>query len=213
MRLKIFGPPGVGKGTVSAMLVKEFKIVHISSGNMIREIASKNTPEAEKIKPFLKKGLLVPNGIATELIEERLRQPDCEKGFVLDGFPRTIPQAIFLDELLKRDKIEIEFILNLKASDKTIISRLSGRRMCKKYDAIYHIDNIPPKKDGICDKCGGELIQRDDDKPEVIKERIQVYHNETAPLIEYYEKKGILIDIETDQPLEKIYSDIKKVLK
>ena len=212
MRLILFGPPGVGKGTTSAMLVKDYKIPHISSGNIIREIASEKSESAKKVKPYLENGLLVPNEIITPVIKDRLKQDDCKNGFALDGFPRNVEQAEFLDKLLAKDCIEINYVINLIAKDKTIIGRLSGRRICKNCDAIYHLQNIPPKKEGICDKCGGVLIQREDDKPEVIKERIKQYQKETKPLIEYYAKENLLRNIDTDKPLDEIFSDIRAVL-
>ena len=213
MRLIIFGPPGVGKGTISAMIKKEFSIPHISSGNLIREMIAGNGHFAAELKPFLDRGQLVPDAIAINIIKERVEQKDCDHGFILDGFPRTIPQAEFLDRMLGNINLNIEHVLNLIASDKVIIERLSGRRICKKCDAVYHIINLKPKKEGICDNCGSTLFQRDDDKQDIIKKRIKVYHKETQPLIAYYNDKGILVDIQTEKLIEGIFLDVKKVLE
>lgn len=198
--------PGVGKGTLAAMLNKKYKLPHISSGNLLRELVSKGIA-GEDLKAVIDKGHLVQDLLVYKIVGDRLKEKDCEKGFILDGFPRTVAQAEFLDELVKRKNVEIAKVINFKASEKTIIKRLSGRRMCGKCDAIYHLENIPPKKAGICDKCGGELIQREDDKPEVIKNRIEVYKKQTAPVIDFYEKKRLLAYIDTEKPIEEIFED------
>ena len=151
--------------------------------------------------------LPAPVFLTKKQVLDRLKEKDCEKGVILDGFPRTVAQAEFLDDLIKNGKIDNIKVINFKASEETIIKRLSGRRMCEKCDAIYHLQNIPPKKPGICDKCGGKLIQREDDKSEIIKNRIEVYKKQTAPVMDFYKKKGILLDINTEQPIEKIFED------
>ncbi len=213
MRFIIFGPPGVGKGTISAMIKKKYEIPHISSGNLIREMIASNGHFASELKPFLDRGQLVPDAIAINIIKERVREKDCDHGFILDGFPRTIPQAEFLDRMLENINLNIEHVLNLVASEKVIIERLSGRRICKKCDAVYHIINLKPKKAGICDNCKSSLFQRDDDKPSIIKKRIKVYHEETQQLIEYYSKKGILVDIQTEKPIEDIFENVVNILE
>ena len=212
MRLIIFGPPGVGKGTLSARVVQKYGIPHISSGNIIREIVATGDKYASEAKPYLEKGLLVPDRIIIDLIEHRLRQKDCDNGYILDGFPRTVEQARFLAKRLGKNGRQINHVLNLQASEKTIIERLSGRRMCKKCDAIYHLENIPPKVPGKCDQCGGELFQREDDKPETIKKRITVYNEQTKPLIQYYRNKKLIRNIDTNEPLDEIYADVDKAL-
>ena len=212
MRIIIFGPPGVGKGTASAFLIKEFSLTHISSGDIIRDIIKENKPESKLIKPYIDSGSLVPDKIITEIIEHRLLEDDCKPGFVLDGFPRTIPQAKFLDIMLKKDHIEVDHVIELTAPDDVIVERLSGRRLCKSCNAIYHIKTMPPKKEGVCDACGGELIQRKDDNEKVIRQRVSLYHKETEPLINYYKSSGLLREISADRPPGPIADDIKKLL-
>ena len=206
MIIILFGVPGVGKGTLAAMLNKRYNLPHISSGNLLRELISKGIA-GEDLKAIINKGHLVQDLIVYKIVGDRLKEKDCEKGVILDGFPRTVAQAEFLDDLIKNGKIDNIKVINFKASEETIIKRLSGRRMCEKCDAIYHLQNIPPKKPGICDKCGGKLIQREDDKSEIIKNRIEVYKKQTAPVMDFYKKKGILLDINTEQPIEKIFED------
>lgn len=212
MRLIIFGPPGVGKGTISGMLIKKYKIPHISSGNIIRELVHKDKAFS-KFKSIVDKGGLLPDDAVIKIIEKRLMKPDCKNGYILDGFPRTIAQAEFLDKDLAKKGINIDHVLDLLASDEVIIERLSGRRMCKNCDAIYHLQNIPPKKAGVCDKCGGELIQREDDQPDVIKKRIIAYHKETQPLIDFYKQKELLVEIDTNKPIDEIFRYVCGVVK
>lgn len=202
MNLIFLGPPGVGKGTIAKEIVKEKGIPQISTGDLLREAVKEGSMLGKKAKEFMDAGKLVPDDLVINLLKGRIQKDDCEDGFILDGFPRTIPQAEALE-----GEVQIDKVLNFKAKDKTVISRISGRRTCKKCNAIYHVKNIPPKVKGICDKCGGELYQRDDDKEETVKKRLETYKKQTEPLIEYYKEKDILVDIETEQPIPQIVKD------
>lgn len=202
MNLIFLGPPGVGKGTIAKEIVKQKGIPQISTGDLLRAAVKEKSELGKKAKEYMDAGKLVPDDLVINLLKERISRDDCKNGFILDGFPRTIPQAEALE-----GEVKIDNVLNFKAKDKTIIQRLSGRRTCKSCNAIYHLENIPPKVEGKCDKCKGELFQRDDDKPEAIKKRLEVYQKQTAPLIDYYKEKGILTDIETEQPIPEIVAD------
>jgi len=186
----LLGAPGAGKGTYATRLSAKYGIPHVSTGQLFREAVAKQTELGKKVKQYLDSGALVPDEIVIDLIRERLHQPDCTKGFILDGFPRTTPQADALESIARTD-IVLDFI----ASEAEIISRLSNRRTCKKCGAIYHLKNIPPAREGVCDKCGGELYQREDESPEVIKKRLAVYASQTAPLEQYYLRKRLLTGI------------------
>src|SRR3989338_6797282 len=203
MNIVIFGPPGIGKGSISSLVKEKYKIPYIATGNILRESADR------KIKEYMENGLLVPDSEVMRIIEGRLREKDCKKGFVLDGFPRTIEQAKFLD----KNKIRIDIVLNLVTATETIVARLGGRLICPKCGAIYHVKNIPPKKDGICDKCGAKLVQRADDKPEVIKNRILVYQKQTRGIIDFYRKKGLLVDVSGEGDLSAIFSDVAAAIE
>lgn len=203
MNVVLLGSPGVGKGTLAKMLSEHFTIPHISSGDIIREEIRLKTKAGIESEPFVNKGLLVPDNIVIDLIRDRLKEDDCKNGLVFDGFPRTIPQAEYLNEA----GIKIKKAIYFTASEKTIIERLSGRRICSKCRSIYHIKNIPSKKEGICDKCGSNLYQREDDKPEAIKKRLKIYENYIKPLIDYYKKKGLIVDINTEKPIPEIFKD------
>ncbi|MCK5282462.1 MAG: adenylate kinase [Nanoarchaeota archaeon] len=203
MNLIFVGPPGVGKGTIAKMIVEKFKIVQISTGDLLRAAVKEGTGLGKKAKEYMDKGDLVTDDLVIGLLKERIAKPDCENGFILDGFPRTIPQAEALDE----SGVEIDTVLNFTALKETIIQRLSGRRICKKCGAIFHITNIPPKIEDVCDKCGGELYQRDDDKIEAIVNRLIVYKKQTAPLIDYYKNKGKIVDINAELPLKEIFEN------
>ena len=205
MKLIFLGSPGVGKGTLADMLKERKKITKISTGDLLREHVKNQTALGKEAQKYMDHGNLVPDNIVIEMVKEEIE--DIEN-YILDGFPRTLPQAQALGKITKIDKV-----VNYTATDKTIIQRLSGRRTCPKCNAIYHIQNIPPKKPGVCDKCNAKLIQRKDDKPEAIKERLKVYRKETAPLIEYYQNKGLLVDVDTEKPLEEIYKDTLKAIK
>ncbi len=211
MRLIIFGPPGSGKGTYSSMLAPKLGIVHISTGDIFREMAKEDTELGRKVAEILKKGELVPDEIVIEIVRERISKEDCKNGFILDGFPRTIPQAEALEKMTKVDKV-----INLVVPEEVIIARLSARRVCKNCGAIYNLRTLPPKKDGICDKCGGELYQREDDKPEVIKERLRVYEEQSKPLLEFYRGKIPIVEVECreiDIPPEVMVDKILEKLK
>jgi len=209
MNLIFLGPPGVGKGTVAKYFVKEHNIPQISTGDLLRASIKEGSELGKQAKSYMDAGKLVPDEIVINLIRERISKEDCKNGFILDGFPRTIPQA----EALDSSAIVIDKVLNFVATEKTIIFRISGRRTCKKCNAIYHTTNIPPKIKGKCDKCKGELFQRSDDKPEAVKKRLEIYSQQTQPLIDYYKKRGILVDIDTEQPLDKIVNDSLTAVK
>ena len=211
MIIVLLGSPGVGKGTYAKRILGIYGIPQISTGDMFREAIKNKTEIGLKAKGYMDKGELVPDDVTIGIVEERLKQDDCENGFMLDGFPRTIVQADALSGIIAIDKV-----LNFTASDNTIIDRLSGRRVCKSCGAIFHIRNIVPKVEGVCDNCGGELYQRDDDKPESVKKRLDVYKKQTAPLIDYYKEKNLLADIDANKPIEQvdeIISDVRKALE
>lgn len=208
MKVIFLGPPGVGKGTVATRVKDKLGIIQISTGDILREEVKKESDLGKKAKEYMDEGQLVPDEIVIKIIKRRVQKEDAREGFILDGFPRTIPQAEALE-----GEIEIDKVINFEAPEEVIIKRLSGRRVCSECGAIYHIKNIPPKKEGVCDKCGGELIQRDDDKPEAIKERLEVYKEQTEPLIDFYKKRNLLVTVDADQELNKIIEDTLKVLK
>ncbi|MBW2976936.1 adenylate kinase [Candidatus Woesearchaeota archaeon] len=203
MNLVLLGPPGVGKGTVATKLSKELGIPHIATGDMLRENVANKTKLGLEAKSYMDKGLLVPDETVIEIVKERLKRDDCAKGFILDGFPRTINQA---EEIGRATKIDT--VINLQTNDKVIIGRLSKRRICRKCGFIYHLLYIKPKKGGICDKCGSELYQRNDDKAEAITERLEVYRKQTEPLIGYYKNKGILADVDASGTPEEVFEEV-----
>jgi|SRR3989339_925566 len=202
MRIIVLGPPGVGKGTYTQELVKELGLIHISTGDIFRENIKNKTLLGKQVEGYLASGKLVPDEITTEIIKNRLNQKDCKKGFIIDGYPRTLAQAESLEKIVK-----IDLVLNFKADKEIIISRLSGRRVCKNCKWIYHIINIPPKKEGKCDRCPGELFHRPDDMPETISRRLETYEKETAPLIDYYKHKKILKEVTVNEEFGK-YKEI-----
>jgi len=210
MKMIFLGPPGAGKGTYASRLTPILGVPHISTGDIVRDEIKAQTELGKTIKEYSDKGELVPDEIITKLLANRLRKPDHEKGFILDGFPRTIKQAEALDKISK-----IDLVINLNVPDEIIIKRLSNRLTCKKCGTIYNKLTLKPKKDNICDECGGELYQREDDKPEVIQERLNVYKKKTEPLIEYYKKKSLLKDVSCDDltiPPEVIVEKIKLII-
>lgn len=210
MQLVIFGPPGVGKGTLSDMLSDKYKIPHISTGDIFRdEIKSGNS----ELIQYVEKGLLVPDMVVNKVVEKALKQDSCGNGFVLDGYPRTVDQAEFLENVLWKLKKKIGMVLNLVASEEELIKRLTARRSCGKCGTVYNLITMKPKKKDACDKCGGSLVIRKDDEPETVRKRIQVYNNETAPLIDYYKKKKMLFDIDASKKPKEVFNSVVKIVE
>lgn len=212
MNIVLLGPPGAGKGTQSIVLSKEYGIPHISTGDILRESVKAGTPLGMKAKAFMEKGELVPDEIVIGIVIERLKGADTKKGFILDGFPRTVKQAVNLDGELKKTGSGIDVVIYFATTDKVAISRLSGRRVCKTCGFNYHIKNIPPKKEGVCDKCGGVLFQRPDDKEETVRNRLKVYEDQTKPLVDYYAKEGILEKVSGDFDVDDLFKVLSKIL-
>jgi adenylate kinase len=208
MKLVFLGPPGAGKGTLAAKAVELLQIPHISTGAIFRTDFANMTPLGLKVKEIIDAGRLVDDETTIALVRERLAEPDAQKGYILDGFPRTIAQAEALEGFSKIDRV-----VNFDIPDAAVIERLSGRRVCKNCGANYHILFSKPKKDGICDLCGGELYTRDDDKPEAIQKRLEVYRAQTAPLIDYYRKKGLLVDVDARPAVDQVIINFRQVLK
>lgn len=212
MRMIIMGPPGVGKGTAAALLCKHYGIPHISTGNIFRELDKDQTEVGKKAKGYVDRGELVPDEITNLIVYNRLLQEDAKGGFLLDGFPRNTFQAEALDGYLLESNIKVDAVINLKAPDQLIIERIGGRRVCETCGAVYHIKNLKPKVEGICDKDGGKLIQRIDDMEETIQRRLKVYESQTAPVVGYYEKKGKILHIDGTGTIEEVNTLIMKAL-
>jgi len=208
MRLVFIGAPGVGKGTYAAAASQRFGIPHISTGDMIREEIRRGSELSRRLKEYVERGLLVPDEIVTEMVRERLSREDCRRGFILDGYPRTLKQAEELDRITA-----IDLVLNFVAPDEVIIDRISGRRVCRVCGAIYHVKYMPPKVPGVCDKCGGPLYQREDDKPEVVARRLEVYRQQFAPIIEYYRRRGVLVDVDASEQAEIVVPRVLRLLE
>lgn len=209
MRIILLGQPGAGKGTQAVLLSEKLGLVHISTGDILREAVKAKTELGSQAKSFMDKGELVPDDIIIKVILERLSKPDIKKGIILDGFPRTVNQAQALDEALK-GKSEIDLVINLNASEQVIVERLTNRRICRKCGAIFNLKNKPPKRQGICDICGGDLYQRDDDKEETVKNRLKVYNKQTSSLIKYYEDQGKLEEVSGDLDAEAVFKILSK---
>jgi len=212
MNIILLGPPGAGKGTQAKKIAENYKLPHISTGDILRENISNNTPLGIKARSYMSRGELVPDELLITIIKERLSRQDCSNGFLLDGYPRTIPQADALQMILTESNRNIDVVLNIDVDDEELIKRLSGRRMCK-CGASYHVIFNLPEKDGVCNLCKGKLYQREDDKEEAIKNRLIVYKKQTQPLIEYYKDKGLIRTIDGGQEILMIFEDIKKVLE
>lgn len=212
MKILILGAPGAGKGTQAANLSVKLKIPHISTGDIFRSNIKAGTPLGKKVKEIIDNGGLVPDEITIEIVKDRLCQEDCSNGFILDGFPRTIPQAEGLDLILAQMGTKLDYVLNIVVTDDVIIRRLSGRRICPDCNMGYHIDHMPPLKEGICDNCGAKLIQREDDSEETVISRLKTYHDQTEPLIDFYKKKGILADVTGQYRIEDTTTEVYNVL-
>lgn len=212
MKIVMLGAPGAGKGTQAKMLAEKCGIPHISTGDIFRANIKEGTELGKQAKSYMDQGKLVPDSLTIQLIMDRLGKEDCKKGYILDGFPRTIPQAESLDAALKNVNDKLDFAIDVEVPDENIKERMSGRRACLSCGATYHIAFAPPKTEGVCDRCNGELVLRDDDKPETVQERLVVYHNQTQPLIQYYEKQNLLVTIDGTQAVEKVFQDILTTL-
>ncbi len=212
MKIIMLGAPGAGKGTQAKMIAEKYGLPHISTGDIFRANIKNGTELGKEAKEYMDKGLLVPDELTVRLLLDRVAQDDCKNGYVLDGFPRTIPQAEVLDEKLSELGEKVDYAINVDVPDENIVNRMSGRRACLSCGATYHIVSIPPKKEGICDVCGSELVLRDDDKPETVQNRLKVYHDQTQPLINFYEKKGVLRSVDGTLPMEEVFTAITKIL-
>lgn len=213
MKLMIMGPPGAGKGTQAERLVKDLDITHISTGDMFRAAIKEGTEMGKKAKDYMDKGQLVPDEVVVGLVKDRLSQPDCAKGFLLDGFPRTLPQADALSKTLDSMGIKLDGVINIEVPRERLMDRLTGRRVCRACGASYHVLFNAPKKEGVCDGCGGELYQRSDDNEETVSNRLDVYEAQTQPLIDYYQKQGVLLNINGDQDINLVLKDVLTALK
>lgn len=213
MRLVLLGAPGAGKGTQAKMLIEKYKIPQISTGDILRKAVADGTPLGKEAKVIMDKGELVPDKIVLGLVEERVKQDDCKKGFILDGFPRNTAQAEALDKMLNATGLPIDSALSVDVPKDDLMKRLTGRRTCKNCQQMYNVYYSPPKKDVVCDKCGGELFQRGDDKEDTIKKRLEVYDAQTAPLIDYYNKKGILKSVMGVGNIDEIFNKVCALLE
>lgn len=213
MKIIMLGAPGAGKGTQAKKLAERYHIPHISTGDIFRANIKEGTELGSKAKGYMDQGLLVPDDLVIDLVVDRLAWEDAKEGYVLDGFPRSIPQAEALSRALKAKGEKIDAAVDIEIPDQDIIERMGGRRACLKCGATYHIVNIPPKVEGKCDVCGSDLVLRDDDKPETVKKRLDVYHEQTQPLIEYYKKEGVLKEVDGTLTMEEVFLEIVKVLE
>jgi adenylate kinase len=211
MRLVLLGPPGAGKGTQSVVLAKRYGIPHISTGDMLRESIKAGESLGLKAKSYMDKGELVPDEVVTGIVVDRLSRGDTSKGYILDGFPRTLKQAEDLDAALKGSGSGIDMVVYFATSAAVAIERLSGRRVCKSCGFNYHVKNIPPKREGLCDKCGSPLVQRPDDKEETVRNRLKVYEDQTKPLIDYYSSKGLLKRVSGDLGVDELFKVLSKI--
>ena len=212
MKIIMLGAPGAGKGTQAKMIAEKYSIPHVSTGDIFRANIKNGTELGKEAKSYMDKGELVPDELTVRILLDRVAQEDCKNGYVLDGFPRTIPQAEVLDAELTKMGDKIDFAINVEVPDENIIRRMSGRRACLKCGATYHIVHIPPVKEGICDKCGSELVLRDDDKEETVKNRLSVYHEQTQPLIDFYDKKGVLKEVDGTVDSKDVFAAITAIL-
>ena len=212
MKIIMLGAPGAGKGTQAKMIAEKYSVPHISTGDIFRANIKNGTELGMEAKKYMDQGLLVPDELTVKILLDRVAQDDCQNGYVLDGFPRTIPQAEVLDKALNEISDKIDYAINVDVPDENIIRRMSGRRACLTCGATYHIEHSPPKTEGICDVCGKELVLRDDDKPETVKNRLDVYHEQTQPLIDFYQAKGILKEVDGTVDMKDVFAAIVAIL-
>ncbi|MCI8523535.1 MAG: adenylate kinase [Lachnospiraceae bacterium] len=212
MKIVMLGAPGAGKGTQAQMLAKKYDIPHVSTGDIFRMNIKNGTELGLEAKKYMDQGLLVPDELTVRILLDRVAKDDCKNGYVLDGFPRTIPQANVLEDALTKLGDKIDYAINVDVPDENIIRRMGGRRACLACGATYHIEHVPPKKEGICDKCGQELVLRDDDKPETVKNRLQVYKEQTQPLIDFYTERGVLHNVDGTKDMNEVFEAIVAIL-
>ncbi len=209
----MLGAPGAGKGTQAKLIAEKYGIPHISTGDIFRANIKEGTQLGKEAKEYMDKGQLVPDELTVRILLDRVGKEDCKNGYVLDGFPRTIPQAQVLDNEVAKLGDKIDYAIDVEVPDENIIRRMGGRRACLKCGATYHIEHVPPKKEGICDTCGSELVLRDDDKPETVKSRLEVYHKQTQPLIDHYSKQNILRTVDGTKDMHEVFANIEKLLE
>ena len=212
MKIIMLGAPGAGKGTQAKQIADKYSIPHISTGDIFRANIKNGTELGKKAKQYMDQGALVPDELTCDLVMDRIQQDDCKNGFVLDGFPRTIPQAEALDAALEKINEKMDYAIDVDVPDENIVNRMSGRRACLNCGATYHLISIPPKVEGICDRCGSEIVLREDDKPETVQKRLKVYHEQTQPLIDYYKNQGILKSVDGTQPMDEVFKAIVTIL-
>jgi len=213
MRLILLGAPGVGKGVQGNLLKEKYNIPKISTGDILREVIINKTPEGKEAETFLRQGKLVPDSLINSIVDKRLKNDDCENGFILDGYPRTVPQAEFLNEILSKNGETLDKVINIEIDENIIIERLSNRRICLSCGELYNMLTDPPPEDKVCRVCGGKVIQREDDKPETIKKRIEVYKKETQPLKEFYESSGLLVEVDGNNDIRNIQKNIISLME
>ncbi len=212
MKIIMLGAPGAGKGTQAKMIAEKYQVPHVSTGDIFRANIKNGTELGKEAKKYMDQGLLVPDELTVKILLDRIAKDDCKNGYVLDGFPRTIPQAEVLDKALSEMGDGIDYAINVDVPDENIVRRMSGRRACLACGATYHIAHIPPKKEGICDTCGQELVLRDDDKPETVLNRLKVYHDQTQPLIDFYAAKGVLKNVDGTVDMKDVFAAIVDIL-
>jgi adenylate kinase len=212
IRIVLLGPPGSGKGTQASALERRRGIPHIASGDLLRANVRDNTELGGRARPYMDRGDLVPDGLILDMMSERLSQPDAQQGYVLDGFPRTVAQAEALEERLGKLGLELDAVIYLDVPEGEILRRISGRRTCPNCGAVYHVDTMPPKTEGVCDKCGSALVQRDDEKPEVVRKRLEVYAEQTEPLLDFYRSRDLLHGVDGTIGVENVLDEIERIV-
>ena len=212
MKIVMLGAPGAGKGTQAKMIADKYQIPHISTGDIFRANIKEGTELGKEAKSYMDKGQLVPDELTVKILLDRVAKDDCKKGYVLDGFPRTIPQAEVLEDALTKLGDKIDFAINVEVPDENIVRRMGGRRACLACGATYHVEHIPPKAEGICDRCSKELVLRDDDKPETVQKRLDVYHQQTQPLIDFYHKREVLREVDGTLDMKEVFKSIVAIL-
>ncbi len=211
-RVVLLGPPGVGKGTQAGLISKKYELTHISTGDIFRANLKQGTPLGLKAKEYMDKGLLVPDELVCDLVKDRVQQDDCRNGYLLDGFPRTVYQAENFDKFLKDGGEELSVVLNIQAPFEDLFNRAAGRRVCKQCGKTYNVISLPPKTEGICDECGGQLIHRTDDQPDTVRNRLKVYEDQTSPLVEYYTESGKIANVDGNRPIPEVFEEICALL-